>query len=340
MFQHSFPQPEELSAEEDEGEGHLLALGGHGRGGQSSGAQGASAALEVPRASAQKDDVVTEEEAEEYADATSDPGDNEQSSRRPTIYVDAPSDHDEALQPEQDMPRDQPSRAMSAQSYTTASSYRPSEQPAQASSSKLPATQDDNGKRLLDEPASSSNGGTPDNFVDAPAVDAVSTTSLLRNADVTKDRPAAEPRPRSSGLLSLVKKRSKNASADFDGVQPVRTKSSLRHLVKFDIPEDSRRAELHLKAKSAQMTIRHASTRLRRQKLKDGLIVKMERMLVRVDKASGSVPNDYDENADQKVDSRVRDKWREYMVVCRQSLSEEADFVLQFYKTRVSPGHQ
>jgi hypothetical protein len=69
--------------------------------------------------------------------------------------------------------------------------------------------------------------------------------------------------------------------------------------------------------------------------LKDGLVVKMERMLVRVDKAGSDVPDDFDENGDQKIDSRVKDKWREYMVVCRQSISEEADFVLQFYKTRV-----
>jgi hypothetical protein len=114
-----------------------------------------------------------------------------------------------------------------------------------------------------------------------------------------------------------------------------RTSSNLRNFVRFDIPEDSRRAELHIKAKAAQMTVRRASTRLRRQRLKDGLVVKMERMLIRVDSAGTELPEDFDENGDQKIDSRVRDKWREYMVVCRQSISEEADFVLQMYKTRV-----
>jgi hypothetical protein len=32
----------------------------------------------------------------------------------------------------------------------------------------------------------------------------------------------------------------------------------------------------------------------------------------------------------------VKDKWREYMIVCRHNHTDNADFVLQFYKTRVS----
>jgi hypothetical protein len=56
---------------------------------------------------------------------------------------------------------------------------------------------------------------------------------------------------------------------------------------------------------------------------------------VRVD-AAGEVPDDFDENVNQRVNSRVKDKWREYMVVCRHNHSDNADFVMQFYKTRVS----
>jgi hypothetical protein len=62
----------------------------------------------------------------------------------------------------------------------------------------------------------------------------------------------------------------------------------------------------------------------------------MERMLIRVDATANDVPDDYDENGNQKIESRTIEKWREYMVVCRQSISEDADFVLQMYKTRVS----
>jgi hypothetical protein len=112
-------------------------------------------------------------------------------------------------------------------------------------------------------------------------------------------------------------------------------RSNLRNLVKFDIPDDSRRATVHLKAKKAQMTIQRAGVKLRRKSIKDGIVVKMERMLVRVDAAAGEVPDDFDENANQKVVSRVKDKWREYMIVCRHSHTDGAEFQLQLYQTRV-----
>src|SRR3712207_8936526 len=39
-----------------------------------------------------------------------------------------------------------------------------------------------------------------------------------------------------------------------------------------------------------------------------------------------------DENASQKADSRTLEKWREYVVVCRESSDEDAQFHLQLYK--------
>ena len=111
--------------------------------------------------------------------------------------------------------------------------------------------------------------------------------------------------------------------------------SNLRNLVKFDIPEDSKRQAVHFRAKKAQMTIQRAGTKLRRKSIKDGLVVKMERMLVRVD-AADEVPEDFDENVNQRVVSRVKDKWREHMIVCRHSHTDQADFLLQLYQTRVS----
>jgi hypothetical protein len=64
----------------------------------------------------------------------------------------------------------------------------------------------------------------------------------------------------------------------------------------------------------------------------------MERMLVRVD-AADEVPDDFDENVNQRVVSRVKETWREYMIVCRHSHVNDADFVLQLYQTRVSLQH-
>ena len=128
------------------------------------------------------------------------------------------------------------------------------------------------------------------------------------------------------------------ADSELDTERIQRKKSNLRALVKFDIPDDSRRATIHLKAKKAQMTVQRAGTKIRRQRIKDGLVVKMQRMLVRVDTA-GEVPDEFDENVDQRVISQVKDKWREYMIVCRHSHKDDSDFVLQLYRTRVGLLH-
>ncbi|PVH97374.1 hypothetical protein DM02DRAFT_631168 [Periconia macrospinosa] len=188
----------------------------------------------------------------------------------------------------------------------------------------------------------------------SPAVEDTSTTSLLRNTNNDKAPGRFDPEVRfdskqqqqqsARGILTKIRGRSENGESS-DVPSPLeragetlsRRRSNLRNLVKFDIPEDSKRAGIHLRAKQAQMTVQRASTKLKRRKIKDGLVVKMERMLVRVDATTQDVPDEYDENANQKIDSRVKDKWREYMVVCRHSSSDDAEFVLQMYKTRVIP---
>jgi hypothetical protein len=66
-----------------------------------------------------------------------------------------------------------------------------------------------------------------------------------------------------------------------------------------------------------------------------GQIIKMEKMLIRVDVARApNLPDDFDENYNQG-DIGTTKKWREYMVVCRQT--GEDLFALQMYKTRVIP---
>lgn len=297
--------------------------------------------MQIPRGSDQKDAVVTEEEEAEFVDAPSEPDEEPRVGSEDGAVISSP--------------KDGKSHLSSAKSFVTASSRvtddgdapPQDEEREEASSLQVPTGHEDVGQKSLGKrpvsTAESSNRVPSVSAVDEPSVDAVSTTSLIHKADMNKARPAADPKSPSKSIVTRVKRRSQQRSSD-SGPSPIdaagrtitRTKSGLRNLVKFDIPEDSKRAELHLKAKSAQMTIQRASTRLRRAKLKDGIVVKMERMLVRVDEAQMEVPNDFDENASQRIDSRVKDKWREYMVVCRQSTSDDADFVLQMYKTRVS----
>ncbi|KAF2730974.1 meiotically up-regulated gene 56 protein [Polyplosphaeria fusca] len=333
LFSHSFPQPEDLS--EDEGDHGQDEGAPKSKGGAASAAE-TSTAMTVPRASSQRGDVLSPEEEAEFVDAPSEPDENASEE----FDADAASTR---------------VRRASTKSFVTASTSRedsPSgikqiedgQEQEQASSPQLPPSQEPGQKTLGKQPASaaeSSNGTPSRTTVEAPSVDAVSTSSLLPEADRKDTQPESGGKLPSKNIVQRVKRRSHRTTTedgdDQSGLAIARTKSHLRNLVKFDIPEDSKRAEIHLKAKAAQMTIQRASTRLRRSKLKDGLVVKMERMLVRVDSAGKEVPEDFDENGNQKIDSRVKEKWREYMVVCRQSISEDADFVLQMYKTRVIP---
>ena len=81
-----------------------------------------------------------------------------------------------------------------------------------------------------------------------------------------------------------------------------------------------------------------STKRFRRSTLQAGQIIKMERMLVRVDLASTQFPEEFDENEGMKTEVRTLERWREFMVVVRKSKAEnEEDFRLQLYKTRVIP---
>ncbi|CAO2653453.1 Nn.00g028640.m01.CDS01 [Neocucurbitaria sp. VM-36] len=352
LFQHSFPQPEELDAEEDEGTENVRASG------SKAGAPATTTtppALQVPRASGQKDEVLVGNENDDFVDAPSEPEDDGDL----RVYT-----HEEG---EYDPNKPVKTRRSSSKTFVTASSTRamtdedehkdredtPSpareeQGQAQASGLQVPTRQDDAGQKSAGKRPLSTveSHGASVSTIGGASVDAGSTSSLLHKAD-SKKAPApadVDSKMPAKGILARVRRRSEMRSTeespqhdqDPAAEHLTRKKSNLRNLVKFDIPEDTRRATIHLKAKKAQMTVQRAGTKIRRQRIKDGIVVKMERMLVRVDSA-GEVPDDFDENVSQRVVSRVKDKWREYMVVCRHSHSDNADFVLQFYKTRVIP---
>lgn len=119
-----------------------------------------------------------------------------------------------------------------------------------------------------------------------------------------------------------------------------RTEPRSPGLVRFNIPDTPvLKQEMQVRAKMAQgLRKSRLPRRFTRGKLKDGEIVKVEKMLVRLDITTGSEqPNeDYDEKDSQRVETRTTEKWREFMVVCRESHEENAVLCLQMYKTRVS----
>ncbi len=294
---------------------------------------------------------MPDEEEEGFVDAPSEPEDNEdlrvfthqESAIDPGEPLDIPESSGEpSTKP---LPTVTPAQHNEVQDTQGDISAEIEQGKTLASGLSVPTSPVDPSKRSLDKRPLSTvdSNGAQTSFAGGTSVDADSTSSLLRPADMKKEPATAEVdlKPVSTGILGRAKKELEMRSSsgqlkdEESTTEPLSRKRTLRNLVKFDIPEDSRRATMHLKAKKAQMTIQRQGTKIRRQRIKDGIVVKMERMLVRVD-AAKEVPDDFDENVNQRVVSRVKDQWREYMVVCRHSHSEGADFVLQFNKTRVS----
>lgn len=107
-------------------------------------------------------------------------------------------------------------------------------------------------------------------------------------------------------------------------------------LVRFNIPEDVVKKNRRTKARLEQLNRRRSLRQFRRSGKRDGEIVKMEKMLVKVESTIQELPDEYDENESMGIDTKTVEKWQEFVVVCRESSSEEADYVLQLYKSRVS----
>ena len=91
------------------------------------------------------------------------------------------------------------------------------------------------------------------------------------------------------------------------------------------------------KVKLTRAQQRASTLQLRRNTLQEGAVIKMEKMLVRIDTTRQDVSPEYDENDSQKLETKLVEKWREYMVVVRQNHEDDSDFRLQLYRTRVIP---
>lgn len=107
--------------------------------------------------------------------------------------------------------------------------------------------------------------------------------------------------------------------------------------VRFDVPGNSATIRDPSRLNVLQASRRRSWRQIRRGKSHPGEIVKVEKMLVRVDSTLQELPSDYNENDSMKTESRIVDKWKEFIVVCRESAEDSSDFLIQMYKTRVIP---
>ncbi|KAI9695694.1 MAG: hypothetical protein M1820_008457 [Bogoriella megaspora] len=177
-----------------------------------------------------------------------------------------------------------------------------------------------------------------------------STTSLVQHdqpekKDTGERHLASSTSTRLKSMAGLDLQNQKSTEEDIPGIsdtiQPITSRKSRGQslgAVRFNVSDHLAKNELQIKARIAQATRRRSQRNIHRSTSKDGQIMKMEKMLVRVDWSQQQIPDDYDENDSQKVESRTVDKWRELMVVCRGATGDnEPGFKLQFYKTRVIP---
>ena len=125
---------------------------------------------------------------------------------------------------------------------------------------------------------------------------------------------------------------------------PKKLKPRNTGLVKFNLDQDQDDTEnriLNRTASKISQAKRHRIfKRLRRGTAHPGEIVKMEKMLVRVDTTRHQLPRDFDENDSLEIETRTLEKWREFVVVCRESATDDCQFFLQLYKTRVIPAKE
>ncbi len=156
-----------------------------------------------------------------------------------------------------------------------------------------------------------------------------STTALLPQ----KDRDAKSTLSVASPRSLLLHSPAPVGDSEAEPASRQRTATGVR----FNIAEGVANGQERLRKKISGVQKRAASAKFRRNTLQEGAIVKMEKMLVRVGVTMQPVSEEYDENDSMKVETRMVEKWREFMVVVRQSRKDEADFRLQFYTSRVIP---
>jgi hypothetical protein len=159
---------------------------------------------------------------------------------------------------------------------------------------------------------------------------ASSTTALLPGRDDEEDLALSIASPRSLHLRSPDPTR----ETETGSIAPLRTPASG---IRFKIPDGVAMGQQRLARRVTSAQKRAGSVQLRRSTLQEGAVIKLEKMLVRIDVTHQPVSEDYDENAAMKTETRIVEKWREYMVVIRQSSEDEADLRLQLYKSRVIP---
>ncbi|OJJ44397.1 hypothetical protein ASPZODRAFT_72002 [Penicilliopsis zonata CBS 506.65] len=181
--------------------------------------------------------------------------------------------------------------------------------------------------------------GRPNSIASVSEAD--SSTLLLRSSALSNTK--GKPTTSSTGALAQQEPQSEDTAGEFsagsggreewDILQPLSSR-----VARFNLDDNILDKQQRLRAKMSRTHDNISSNRPHKRKAQKGAIAKAEKMLVRVEETPQThLPDDYMENDSLKTETRIVDKWREYLVVCRKGSDEHTSFCLQMYKTRVIP---
>ena len=187
----------------------------------------------------------------------------------------------------------------------------------------------------------SSTGETDHSCNTASASESGSTTALL------KPRPRSKAKGSLPGISQTTLEQNEPQTDGTDAEEEVPNGGKLgrsytsklpKRMVKYSLDDNIKDKQRRLLARISRTQDTISANRPRRRKFQKGEILKAERMLVRVEETlQRDLPDDYTENDSIRMETRIVDKWREFLVVCRMTDDEYAPFMLQMYKTRVVP---
>lgn len=204
----------------------------------------------------------------------------------------------------------------------------------------------------VEEPAPSAGGSESGGSSVAPkSVEATNSLAslLVHGNDVRKKKtnslPFGSRLPRSllktPSFLSPAKSRSRAQSETPQTEKGLKVASNNDRvaggMVRFNTALDMHERDKHLQLKLAELSRRRTLRQFCRHprfRRRDGEIIKMENMLIRVECVTSTLPVDYDENESIKYDTQVLERWREFIVVCREGSSEDSPMYIQLYKSR------
>ncbi|KAF8457569.1 Pleckstrin homology domain-containing protein [Kalaharituber pfeilii] len=178
-----------------------------------------------------------------------------------------------------------------------------------------------------------------------------SLASLLMHDNEARKKKTKSPPQRSSRSLlktpsflspARLRSRAQSQTPDPEGRPKISTNNDrvaggmVRFNTAVDIHERDRQLQLKLAELSRRRTLRSVG-RHSRARRRDGEIIKMENMLVRVECVKATLPVDYDDRESIKYDTQVLERWREFIVVCREGTGEDNSMYMQLYKSRTVP---